>query len=195
MEVAPFLTQDGSRARVRAEFGIGENEIVIGKIARLFHLKGHEDVLRAFAEVSPQAPAARLLFVGNGILRDRLSALASSLGIAEKVTFAGLVPPERIPEMIKAMDVLVHASMRDVDGAREVVRDGVTGFLVPAGSVAGLREAMLRALTNLDAARAMALKGRELFLDQFRAETMVRRIAEVYGEELSHARAAGRAAE
>ncbi len=147
---------------------------MIGKIARLFHLKGHEDVLRAFAEVAPRAPAARLLFVGDGILRDRLSALAASLGIAGKVTFAGLVSPERIPEMIKAMDLLVHASLReglarvlpqallsgcpvisyDVDGAREVVRDGVTGFLVPAGSVAGLREAMLRALaTSMPRAR------------------------------------------
>jgi glycosyltransferase involved in cell wall biosynthesis len=180
---------------------------VIGKIARLFHLKGHEDVLRAFAEVAPRAPAARLLFVGDGILRDRLGALAASLGLAGKVTFAGLVSPERIPEMIKAMDLLVHASLReglarvlpqallsgcpvisyDVDGAREVVRDGVTGFLVPAGSVSGLREAMLRALANLDGARAMALKGRELFLDQFRAETMVRRIADVYEEELARA--------
>ncbi len=210
MEVAPFLAQDGSRARVRAEFGIRADEIVIGKIARLFHLKGHEDVLRAFAEAAPRAPAARLLLVGDGVLRDRLGALAASLGLAGKVTFAGLVSPERIPEMIKAMDLLVHASLReglarvlpqallsgcpvisyDVDGAREVVRDGVTGFLVPAGSVAGLREAMLRALANLDAARAMALKGRELFLDQFRAETMVRRIADVYEEELTRAQAA-----
>jgi glycosyltransferase involved in cell wall biosynthesis len=117
--------------------------------------------------------------------------------------------------MIKAMDLLVHASLReglarvlpqallsgcpvisyDVDGAREVVRDGVTGFLVPPGSVAGLREAMLRALANLDAARAMALKGRELFLDQFRAETMVRRIADVYEEELTRALPAGSPAE
>jgi glycosyltransferase involved in cell wall biosynthesis len=69
----------------------------------------------------------------------------------------------------------------------------VTGFLVPPGSVAGLREAMLRALTDLDAARAMALKGRELFLDQFRAETMVRRIADVYEEELVRAQVADRA--
>jgi glycosyltransferase involved in cell wall biosynthesis len=207
MDVAPFLAQDGGRARVRAEFGISPSEIVIGKIARLFHLKGHEDVLRAFAELAPQAPAARLLFVGDGILRQRLTALSASLGIGGKVTFAGLVAPDRIPEMIKAMDLLVHASLReglarvlpqallsgcplisyDVDGAREVVRDGVTGFLVAPGSVAGLREAMQRTLANLDAARAMALKGRELFVEQFRAETMVRRVAGLYEEELARA--------
>ena len=204
MEVEPFLREDGARARVRAELGIGEDKIVIGKIARLFHLKGHEDVLRAFVGVTPRFPDARLLFVGDGILRDKLAALAARLNAREKVIFAGLVRAERIPDMIKAMDLLVHASLReglarvlpqallsgrpvvsyDVDGAREVVREGETGFLVAPGSVDGLREAMLRALADLPAARRMAIRGRALFTDAFRAETMVRRIAGVYEEEL-----------
>jgi len=105
------------------------------------------------------------------------------------------------------MDLLVHASLReglarvlpqalisgcpvvsyDVDGAREVVRNGETGFLVPAESVDGLRDALCRALGDLDAARKMAQRGRELFTDQFRTETMVRRIVEVYSEELERA--------
>lgn len=205
MEVEPFLRDDGARDRVRREFGIADTDIVIGKIARLFHLKGHADVLRAFAGISRRFRTARLLFVGNGILRRRLHALASKLGLADRVTFAGLVPPDRIPDMIKAMDLLLHASLReglarvlpqallsgcpvisyDVDGAREVVRNGETGFLVPPRSVEGLRDAMVHALSDLDAARAMARRGRELFTDQFRAETMVRRIADVYAEELA----------
>jgi glycosyltransferase involved in cell wall biosynthesis len=207
MEVEPFLKTNGARDRVRAEFGIPPGDIVIGKIARLFHLKGHEDVLRAFSEVRKRHPAARLFFVGNGILRESLEALARQLGIHDRVTFAGLVPTQRIPEMIKAMDLLVHASLReglarvlpqalisgcpvvsyDVDGAREVVRDGETGFLVPAESVDGLRDALCRALDDPDGARRMAQRGRELFTEQFRTETMVRRIVEVYSEDLERA--------
>jgi glycosyltransferase involved in cell wall biosynthesis len=207
MEVEPFLRADGARDRVRAELNIPPDDIVIGKIARLFHLKGHEDVLRAFPAVLKRHPNARLLFVGNGILRESLEALARQLGIHDRVTFAGLVPTQRIPEMIKAMDLLVHASLReglarvlpqalisgcpvvsyDVDGAREVVRDGETGFLVPAESVDGLRDALSRALGDLDAARRMARRGRELFTDQFRTDTMVRRIVEVYAEEMARA--------
>ena len=206
MEVEPFLDSNiEERARVRSELGIHQDDIVIGKIARLFHLKGHEDVLRAFAGIFRRFPRARLLFVGDGILRKQLGKTAEALGIGGRLIFAGLAAPERIPGMIKAMDLLVHASLReglarvlpqallsacpvisyDIDGAREVVRDGETGFLVPARSVAGLREAMERALSDLDAARKMALRGRELFTEQFRAGTMVRRIAEVYEEELS----------
>ncbi len=208
MEVEPFLRENGSRNRVRAELGIRQNDIVIGKIARLFRLKGHEDVLHAFTEIHRRFPAARLLFVGDGILRERLEALALRLGVREKVTFAGLVSAERVPEMIKAMDLLVHASLReglarvlpqallsgcpvvsyDVDGAREIVKDGVTGFLVPPRRVDRLREAMIQALSDLGTAREMARRGRELFTEQFRAETMVRRIVEVYQRELDRVR-------
>jgi len=207
MEVEPLLHDPTPEERdnIRSELGIAGDELVIGKIARLFHLKGHEDVLQAFAGVWQRFPRARLLFVGDGILRERLGATAETLGIRDRVIFAGLVTPERIPMMIKAMDVLVHASLReglarvlpqallsacpaisyDVDGAREVIRNGVTGFLVPAKSVGELRAAMLGALSDLDTARKMARRGREMFTEQFRAETMVRHIVEVYEEELA----------
>jgi len=201
MEVEPFLREDeAGRHRVRAAFGIRADEIVIGKIARLFELKGHEDVLRAAPIVLERFPQVRFLFVGDGILRDKLGRLAAEMGIADRVVFAGLVPPDRIPDMIQAMDVLVHASLReglarvlpqallsgkpvisyDVDGAREVIIDGETGFLVAPRSIVGLAEAMLRMLSAPDRGRRMAQRGRELFADQFRAETMVRRIHEEY---------------
>ena len=86
-----------------------------------------------------------------------MAAMEAAFYRAERVTFAGLARPERIPGILKAMDLLVHASLReglarvlpqallsgcpvisyDADGAREVVRNGETGFLVPAGSAAG----------------------------------------------------------
>jgi len=207
MEVAPFLRESDAGARVRREFGIPEDAMVIGKVARLFDLKGHDDLLTAFAGLAGRFPQARLLFVGDGLLRGALDARAQSLGLRERITFAGLVPPERVPEMIRAMDLLVHASLReglarvlpqallsgcpavsyDVDGAREVIRHGETGWLVPARDVGRLGAAMAEALADLPRARRLALRGRELFADQFRAETMVRRIAEVYREELSKA--------
>jgi len=212
MEVEPFLGGHDVRARVREDLGLRPDDLVIGKIARLFHLKGHEDVLRAFTEVVRVFPRARLLFVGDGILRRPLSDLAERLNVRDRVVFAGLVPPDRIPDVIKAMDVLIHASLReglarvlpqailsgcpvisyDVDGAREVVRPGETGFLVPPGSVSGLREALLEALGNLERARAMARRGRDMFVDRFRHETMVRRITAVYDEELNRSGARDR---
>jgi len=211
MEVTPFLADDGARERVRQRFAIAPDEIVIGKIARLFHLKGHEYLLAAAPEIIGRFPKARLLFVGDGILRDSLETEARRLGIGDRVTFAGLVDPQKIPAMIKAMDLVAHASLReglarvlpqallsacpvvsfDVDGAREVVIDGVTGFLARSATTEGLREAMFRALGDLPSARRMAARGRAMFTDRFRAETMVREIDALY-RQFPHRRWAGR---
>ena len=103
--------------------------------------KGHDDVLAA----APGALAVNLkvwfMFIGDGVLRNRLAAEAERLGVRHAVQFIGLVPPGRIPELLGAMDAVVHPSLReglawvlpqallvglpvvgyDVDGAREVV--------------------------------------------------------------------------
>ncbi len=100
----------------------------------------------------------RFLLVGDGVLRDRLERQIAAAGLTDHFHFTGLVPPEQIPPLLAAMDIVVHASLReglaralpqaliagkpvvsfDVDGAREVVLDGQTGFLVPPQDVGGL---------------------------------------------------------
>ena len=209
MEVDTFLAADthGARGATRRALGIADDEVVIGKIARLFELKGHEYVIAAAPRILREFPRARFLFVGDGILRQRLQEQAERLGVADRILFAGLVDPSRIPEMLGAMDLVVHASLReglarvlpqallagrpvvsyDIDGAREVVLDGVTGYLVRPQAVDELADAVLKMLRDPAKARAMATKGREMFADQFRAETMVRRISALYQELLSGA--------
>lgn len=200
MEVDPFLAEDGAREQIRSRFGVAPSEIVIGKIARLFELKGHEYILDAAPVIMERFPNVRLMFVGDGLLRESLQQHAERLGIADRVIFTGLVDPGEIPAMIKAMDMVVHASLReglarvlpqsllsakpvvtfDIDGAGEVVIEGETGFLVQPGSVEGLADAIIRALSDMPRAKAMAEEARRRFADRFRTETMVREIAEYY---------------
>jgi glycosyltransferase involved in cell wall biosynthesis len=66
----PFLNATNDPA-LRRQLGLGENHFVIGKIGRLFKLKGHADLLAAFAKILPQVPQARLLFVGDGCIEGR----------------------------------------------------------------------------------------------------------------------------
>ena len=200
MEVAPFLAASPSRDEAREELGIAAEEIVIGKIARLFELKGHDDVLAVAPDILRRFPRARFLFIGDGLWRERLRDRARNLGIAEKVVFHGLVPPDEVPGLIKAMDLLVHCSLReglarvlpqalisgvpvvsyDVDGACEVVIPGDTGHLVPPQDTDALKSALLEALSDLPAAREMAAKARSLFTDRFRDSTMVDAIEGYY---------------
>ena len=202
METRTFGSAELDGPAVRRELGIPEGALVIGKIARLFELKGHEDVLRAAVKIFGEVPEAHLLFVGDGILRSELERLAAELGVADRVTFAGLVPARRIPEMIAAMDLVVHASYReglarvlpqalisrvavvsyDVDGAPEVVTPGETGLLVAAGDVAGLADATVKLASDEQLRRRMGEEGRRRCLEIFSTGKMVSDIERVYDE-------------
>ncbi|MFW6457779.1 MAG: glycosyltransferase family 4 protein [Planctomycetota bacterium] len=200
MEVEKFRQADKHRDKVRREFGFEPDDFVIGKIARLFHLKGHRYVLRAAPSIIQKCPRAQFFFVGDGILREELEHLARELRIRDHVVFAGLVDSARIPEMIGAMDMLVHASLReglpraivqallggrpvvsyDVDGAPEVVLDGITGYLVRPQSVDELAAGIIDLAQNRPRASRMGREGQERFTDQFRASTMVGKIENIY---------------
>ncbi|KPJ63249.1 MAG: hypothetical protein AMS15_01145 [Planctomycetes bacterium DG_23] len=205
MEVEEFLKESDEGQKVRQDLGIPLNVPVVGKIARLFPLKGYEYVLQAIPQVLAKFPQVRFLFVGDGILREALEKEAREKGFAENVVFAGLVEPKKIPVFLKAMDVVVHASLReglarvlpqalisgkpvisyDVDGAREVVFPGKTGWLIPPKSVDELTRATVEALSQPDEARKMGERGRSLFTERFRAQVMVERIGRLYQELLA----------
>lgn len=205
MEVEAFIDAASFRLDTRAKLGIPADAPVIGKVARLFDLKGHEYVIDAMPDILSRFPSAKFLFVGDGILKDALARRARNLGVLDSIIFAGLVESHDVPSMIGAMDVLVHCSLReglarvlpqgllagvpvisyDVDGAKEVVIPGQTGWLLPPKEVKGLSATVVEALSNRARAREMAAAGRELCMDRFRAETMVDRIEALYVKLLS----------
>lgn len=78
-------------------------------VGNLVPLKGHDLVIRALADI----PALHLWIVGGGAERGRLEVLAESLGVAERVSFLGVVPHEQMPAIYSAADVLVLASERE----------------------------------------------------------------------------------
>jgi glycosyltransferase involved in cell wall biosynthesis len=202
MELDPFL--DVGRALPVAEakrrLGIPPDAPVVGKIARLFPLKGHEQFFDAVERIAQAEPKAWFLLVGNGTLREELEARARSLGVASRTLFAGLVPPEQVPAHIQAMDVVVHASLREgiarvipqagavgkpvvafaMDGAPEVIRDGESGYLVPPRDTAALAERVLDLLASPDRRESFGRSGRDFAASHFRVEMMVERIDSVY---------------
>jgi glycosyltransferase involved in cell wall biosynthesis len=212
MDVEPFLAADQHRQAVRAEWGYQDEHVVVGKIARLFHLKGHEYLIRAASRVVQQCPWIRFLLVGNGLLRQDLEMQIRQAGLSDFFQFTGLVAPERIPSLIGAMDVLAHVSLReglaralpqaliagkpvvsyDVDGAREVTITGETGFLVPPQTVEPLAEALVQLARDAELRRRLGAEGRARFTTQFGHEYMTRALRALYekllaaGPALSH---------
>jgi glycosyltransferase involved in cell wall biosynthesis len=200
MELDWFLHANPDAARVRQEFGIPPTALVVGKVARLFPLKGHDQLLDAAPAIVRRHPSVRFFLIGDGILQEPLRERARQQGILDNFVFAGLIPRERIPEMLAAMDVLVHTSLReglarvlpqalamgkpcvsfDIDGAPEVVIPGETGYLVQPGDSTGLAHAVASLLDDPALRTAFGAAGRRRVDPVFRAETMVRDIAGVY---------------
>lgn len=202
MEVEPYVNPaDGqSREQVRARLGLADSDFVVGTVARLAQHKGHDDILDALAEAMHARPELKLLWVGDGWWADRLRKRIETMGLARRVVLTGLVDPQQIPGLVRAMDVLCHPSYReglprtvpqallcgvcpvayDVDGTGEICRDMETGRLVAPGDVAALRRAIIWLAENPEERRQLAAQGRTECLEQFDARCMVKSLEEVY---------------
>lgn len=136
---------------------LGPRDRVVCGIGRLVALKGYDDLIRAFAGLGELAVGWSLLLVGDGPERERLTALASEVGIADRLTITGMVPTpwttiERaavfalcsrhegfgnvILEAMGAGCAVVVSDCRF--GPREIVRHGIDGVVYPSGDVAAL---------------------------------------------------------
>ncbi|MCS7180635.1 MAG: glycosyltransferase, partial [bacterium] len=71
-EIKPYIECAEKREILRQKYCIGKDEKLIGMIGRLFYLKGQNYLLEAFKEISSIHPEAKLVFVGDGILREEL---------------------------------------------------------------------------------------------------------------------------
>lgn len=202
MEVDQFLNPPRSRETVREELGFRPEHLVVGKVARLFHLKGHDDVITAAEQAVRMNPLIRFLFVGDGLLKAELQRRIEQLGLREHFVFTGLVPPEKVPELIQAMDIVVHTSLReglarvlpqgliagkpvisyDVDGAREVVLPNQTGYLLQPRDIAGLVQAIQTLASNPQQRQAFGQAGRDLCVERFRHQNMTQQLREIYSE-------------
>lgn len=204
MEVEPFLEPPRPRDEVRAELGLADGHVAIAKVARLFHLKGHEYLIQAADRVVAACPSARFVLIGDGILRQQFEQQIADLGLREHFILTGLVPPDRIPELINACDIVAHTSVweglarvlpqgliagkpvvsYDIDGAPEVVIPGETGFLLPVESIAELADALCQLVESPELRQRLGETGRDRCREIFCHHYMTARIREVYQQVL-----------
>ena len=112
MKTEPFLNPPVPRAEARRALGLANRHIVVGTIARLFYLKGHEDLLDAAPGLCGKFPDLRFLWIGDGLLRGEFEKRIAAMGLKDRFILTGLVPPAKVPELTHAMDILVHPSRR-----------------------------------------------------------------------------------
>ena len=199
MDIDAFLNSKADPA-LREKLNIPPDAPVIGTLARLFELKGYDDIFKGFPQVLQRVPEAHLLVVGDGILREELEATAAANGFADKVHFAGLVSPDKVPDYLAQMNVLWHLSLREglprsvvqalacgkpacgyaLDGTPEVIFDNVTGCCVPARDLDSIVNRTVELLKNPALAEKQGAAGRELVRTRFDKERMAEILLDEY---------------
>lgn len=185
--------------RVRAELGLAEGTPLVGVVGRLVRDKGQDIFLRAAAEILERRPDARFVLAGTGRIERELRSLASSLGLDPAVRFLGF--RDDVPEITAALTVSVLPSVdcdassavlkealacgvpavaTDIGGAAEILRDGVTGRIVPAGDPHRLAEAVLDLLADPGRAREMGRAGSGEVAARFTPERLAAETLSVY---------------
>jgi len=176
--------------RIATRRGLGlEKEFLWLAAGRLEPVKDYPSLLRAFA----RAPnSARLVIAGRGPLQDELARMAQALGLENRVLFLGFQTDIR--RWMQAADGFVLASRweglpmglleaaacalptiaTDVAGTREVIVDGQTDWLVPAGDASALGDAMNRMMrTPSEERRAIGERARQQVIERFSLEAVL----------------------
>ena len=204
MEIAVFLNPPVDRETMRAQLGIAQDQVVVGTIARLFDLKGHDDLLDLAPSLCLRFPQLRFLWIGDGSLREAFEKRIDTLKLRDRFILTGLVPPTRIPDLVNAMDIVAHPSRReglaralpqgalckcpcvtyDIDGAKEAVLDQQTGFVIPPFDQARFGEAIARLLGDAALRLRFGNAGRQFAAQRFGADTMIDALEREYAATL-----------
>jgi glycosyltransferase involved in cell wall biosynthesis len=172
-------------------------------VGRLIPIKGHIVLLRALAEARRVVPELRLDIAGRGPLEPALRALVKELRVDDAVRFLGYVAPVQraieesafvaVPSMgegfgmvaLEAMERARPVIAAEIGGLGELVEDGVTGFLVPAGEAEPLAAAIVRLAGDPTLRGRMGEAGRRRALDRFLQERCTDRTELLYRELLA----------
>jgi glycosyltransferase involved in cell wall biosynthesis len=204
VELIEPLANDVRAAR-RRELGVSGDEVLVGCVANYREVKRLDVLIDAFAALAPGAPAARLVLVGEGPLRDELQARIDGHGLDGHVRLHGSVPNPGL--LYGAFDVIVQSSRSeglpnamleaaaagrpivatDVGGTAEIVIDGRTGLLVEANDSAVMARALGQLVGDPALRGRLGSAAREHVARAFGMERFAAEFASLY-EELAAAK-------
>ncbi len=187
----------------RRSLGISDGALVVGCLGRFSPGKGHEELLQAAAVVRDSYPGVRFVIVGEASLGEEAYAesvrdLAAHLHLGDSVIFTGFRP--NVPEVMASFDIFAFPSHAEAfgmalieamamqkpvvacssDGVLDIVRQGVSGVLVPPKNPLALSLAITRLVENADLRTRLAQAARERVVEHFGQERQIDLLEAVY---------------
>lgn len=175
---------------LRTELNMPAEAVLIGTVAILRFKKGHGELLEAIPSVLERHPEAHFVFAGDGPMQADIQKRIAEAGLEGRVHLLGL--RRDVVNVLQSLDLFVLPTHQEalgtafieaaamglpaigtrVDGVPEVVAEGKTGLLVPAGDSASLARAIVSLLDDPDWRRAMGIAARRWVEEQFSREAM-----------------------
>lgn len=209
--VAPAEPSPVARKQLLEELSLPTGSRLIGLVGRLWPQKRVKDAIWAADLLKVIRDDVHLLIIGDGPLRDRLLRFRDQVCIGDKVHFLGqrtdvarLMPhfdllfstseyEGQSNAILEAMAAAVPVVATDIPGTRDLVVDGITGYLVPPGDRAAFARqgaafarCAVRLLDDAGLSRQMGAAGCERAAREFGVERMVDRYAALYDSVLDH---------
>ena len=201
IQVEEFRDQPAS-PELRQKFGIQPDQTVMGLVSKLWKGKGHEVLIEAVSLLVERGFQIKLLIVGEETLELELKKKVQQQGLQDVVVFTGFW--SNVPEITAILDIFVLPSFYEgmgrvvleamaagkpvvasgVGGLTELVKDEVTGYLVPAGDVEALAERLEKLISDPDLRRRMGEQGARHVQMKHSSTTMVEMIHQVYQQQL-----------
>ena len=180
-------------------FDLNEQQAqVVGTVGNLYPVKGQTHLLQSIPLILKECPDTMFVFAGRGELEKTLKKEAAELGIEAHVRFLGFVAD--VPALLNKLDVFTLPSLAecfplsvleamshgvppvvtDVGGNREIIDDGVSGYIVPAADHEALAEKIICLLQDKELARSIGEQACRTIQARFSMETMLSNYEHLY---------------
>lgn len=186
-------------ASLKKEYGIVDDDFVVGILARIEDYKGHMDILNAIKRLKDEGRRVKLIVAGTGSYEGEVKAKAHELGIEDSVIFLGFVTD--VAPILSILHVQLNASWGTESSSLSItegfsmglptiassyggnpflVDDGVDGYLFPVHDDKALAERIGKLMDSPETLSKMGEEARRIYLERFTGEIFARRIEDVY---------------
>jgi glycosyltransferase involved in cell wall biosynthesis len=197
--ISPNRFDQDSEARAkRCEFGLSDQDLVVGSVGRLSAQKGYIYLVEAASAVIAKVPNAKFIIIGNGELKDELIEKTEQLGLSESIIFAGARQDAEtlyrmmdifvLPSLWEGLPTVVLESMAsgipviatDIPGTRELIRMDWTGWLAQPRDPISLATYIIEALSTPQKRATIAQRALQEVIPRFSIEHVAKQYEKLY---------------